>query len=164
MPRDYDRSMIPSVYNLRDVTPYRDEPGFQQAIFRGIDQMVGFSQVGPDKPDSDPHTHPYEQVNMLVEGRLDFLVDGERVELEPYDTLPIPPVILHSSRAVEGKPRPCWHSGRSGRTDSTRRGTNGSFPNCNRRLGFWFPGPLPDRSFPNGGLIIWEEILKFATD
>ncbi len=103
MPRDYDRSAIPSVYNLQDITPYRDEPGFEQVLFRGIDQMVGFSQVTPEKPDGEPHTHPYEQLNMLVEGRLDFLVDGERVELEPYDTLMIPPEVPHTSRAVEGE-------------------------------------------------------------
>ena len=103
MPRDYDRSAIPSVYNLAEVEPYRDEPGFRQVVFRGIDQLVGFSQAGPEKEDAEPHTHPYEQMNMLVEGRLDFLVDGERVELEPYDTLAIPPEIPHTSRTVEGE-------------------------------------------------------------
>ena len=103
MPRDYDPSEIPSVYNLQDIAPYRDEVGFEQVIFRGIDQMVGFSQITPEKPDGEPHTHPYEQLNMLVEGRLDFLVDGERVELEPYDTLMIPPEVPHTSRAVEGE-------------------------------------------------------------
>lgn len=103
MPRDYERSAIPSVYNLQKTTPYREEPGFRQVIFRGIDQMIGFSQIGPEKPDSEPHTHPYEQMNMLVEGRLDFLVDGERVELKPYDTLAIPPEIPHTSRAIDGE-------------------------------------------------------------
>lgn len=103
MPRDYDREAIPSVYNLADLEPYRDEQGFTQSIFRGIDQMIGFSQITPEKPDAEPHTHPYEQQNLLVDGRLDFLVDGERVELEPYDALTIPPEIPHTSRAVDGE-------------------------------------------------------------
>lgn len=103
MPRDYERSAIPSVYNLQKTTPYREEPGFRQVIFRGIDQMIGFSQIGPEKQDSEPHTHPYEQMNMLVEGRLDFFIDGERVELKPYDTLAIPPEIPHTSRAIDGE-------------------------------------------------------------
>jgi mannose-6-phosphate isomerase-like protein (cupin superfamily) len=103
MPRDYDRSAVPSVYDLQNVEPYRDEPGFRQAVFRGIDQMIGFSRIEPENPDSEPHTHPYEQMNTLVEGRLDFLVDGERVELEPYDTLAIPPEMPHTSRTVEGE-------------------------------------------------------------
>ena len=101
MPRDYCRSAIPTVYNLQDVAPYRGEKGFQQVVFRGSDQIIGFSQISPEKPDSKPHTHPYEQMNMLIEGRLDFLVNDELVELEPYDTLAIPPEIPHTSRTVE---------------------------------------------------------------
>lgn len=103
MARDYDEAEIPSVYNLQDVTPYRQEEGFEQVVFRGVDQMIGFSTISPERPDSEPHSHPFEQANMLVEGRLDFLVDGERLELEPYDTLTIPPEIPHTSRAVEGE-------------------------------------------------------------
>ena len=103
MPRDYDRSEIPSVYNLDDVTPYRDEEGFQQVVFRGIDQLIGFSRISPEKPEADPHTHPYEQTNMLLEGRLEFHVDGEWVELEPHDALTIPPEIPHTARPIEGK-------------------------------------------------------------
>ena len=101
MVREYDESAVPSVYNLRDAPPVRDEPGFRQVVFRGMDQLIGFSQVSPEKEDGDPHTHPYEQTNMLVEGRLDFLVDGERVELRPYDALSIPPRVPHTSRTVE---------------------------------------------------------------
>jgi len=103
MSRSYDRSAIPSVYNLAEIEPYVEEPGFRQVFFRGIDRMVGFSQIGPERPEGEPHSHPYEQLNLLVEGRLDFLVDGERVELEPYDTLFIPPDVPHTSRAVDGE-------------------------------------------------------------
>ena len=73
MPRDYDPSAIPAVHNLRNIAPYREEPGFEQVVFRGIDQMIGLSRITPERPDSEPHTHPYEQMNMLVNGRLDFL-------------------------------------------------------------------------------------------
>ena len=103
MPRDYDRSSIPAVYNLQDVTPYRDEEGFQQVVFRGIDQLIGLSQIGPKKPEAEPHTHPYEQMNMLVDGRLEFHVDGEWVELRAYDALTIPPEIPHTARPVDGE-------------------------------------------------------------
>ncbi len=101
MVRDYDRSKIPSVHNLQDVAPYRDEEGFQQVVFRGIDQLIGLSQIGPDKPEADPHTHPYEQMNMLMEGRLEFHIDGEWVEIEPYDAFTIPPEIPHTARPID---------------------------------------------------------------
>ncbi len=103
MPRDYDRSKIPSVHNLKEVAPYHKSEGFQQVVFRGIDQLIGLTQIAPEKPDGEPHTHPYEQMNMLVEGRLEFTVDGEWMELEPYDALTIPPEIPHTASAIEGE-------------------------------------------------------------
>jgi mannose-6-phosphate isomerase-like protein (cupin superfamily) len=103
MVRDYDRSAIPTAYDLDDAPTVRDEPGFEQSVFRGVDQLVGFSRIGPDYPDSAPHTHPFEQANLLVEGRVDMLVDGEVVELTPYDALTIPPEVPHTARAVAGE-------------------------------------------------------------
>lgn len=100
MVRDYNASEIPSVYNLQDVPPVRDEPGLTQVVFRGLDQMIGFTVIHPENEDADPHSHPWEQVNILLQGRLDFLVGGERVSLEEYDILEIPPGIEHTSRVV----------------------------------------------------------------
>lgn len=100
MVRDYDEDAIPSVYNLREAPPVREDPAFSQVVFRGIDQMIGVTVIEPERADSEPHSHPWEQMNMLMEGQLDFLVDGERVELEQYDALTIPPGVEHTSRVV----------------------------------------------------------------
>jgi quercetin dioxygenase-like cupin family protein len=100
MVREYVESEIPAVYNFQEVPPVRDEPGLTQTVFRGLDQMVGFTVIGPEKEDSDPHSHPWEQVNVLFEGHLDFLVGGERISLEQYDVLEIPPGVEHTSRVV----------------------------------------------------------------
>ena len=104
MVRDYDADAVPSVYNFWDVPPVRENPGMSQRVFRGIDQMVGFTVIEPDKPDAEPHTHPWEQINLLVEGRLDFVVGDERISLEPYDVVEIPPDVPHTSRAVADEP------------------------------------------------------------
>ena len=58
MVRDYDESEIPAVHNLEEVPPVRDEPGFRQVVYRGLDQMVALSVVQPDKKDTDTHSHP----------------------------------------------------------------------------------------------------------
>ncbi|SDY11371.1 cupin domain-containing protein [Halopenitus persicus] len=100
MVRDYDRDAIPSVYNLQDAPAAREGPGFRQVVFRGIDQLIGFTEIGPEREASPPHDHPFEQMNMLLDGELDFLVDGERVSLERYDAVTIPPEVEHASRAV----------------------------------------------------------------
>lgn len=103
MVRDFDASAIPAVYDLQEVPPRRDEPGLHQVMFRGIDQLVGVLWIGPEKADGEPHTHPFEQMNVLLEGRLDLHIDGERVPLEPFDALMIPPGTPHATRAVEGE-------------------------------------------------------------
>lgn len=100
MVRTYDESAIPSVHSLQVAPPVRDEPGFRQVVFRGIDHMIGFSEITGRKSPGDPHTHPFEQSNLLVGGRLDFQIAGERVELEPYDAVTIPPEVPHTSRIV----------------------------------------------------------------
>lgn len=104
MVRKYVSSEIPSVYNLNEVPPVREEPEFRQIVFRGLDQMLGFTVIGPNREDKPPHSHPWEQINLLIEGRIDFLVDGERVSLKQHDVLEIPPEIEHASRAVSGNP------------------------------------------------------------
>ena len=103
MARDYDRDAVPTVHTLQDVDPYREGPGFEQVVFRGIDQLIGFTRIGPEKPDAEPHSHPFEQSNLLVDGRLDFVVDGEVLELGPSDAVMIPPEVPHTSRAVPGE-------------------------------------------------------------
>jgi len=104
MVQDYDKSEIPAVYNLIDVPPHRDEKSMTQSIFRGLDRMVGLSTIEPDKPDTEPHTHPYEQLNLLIEGELDFIVGDEQISLQPYDIIAIPPGVEHTSRAVSDEP------------------------------------------------------------
>jgi len=46
------------------------------------------------------HQHPHEQVVSVLEGQLDILVDGERVELTAGQVYVIPPDAPHSGRAV----------------------------------------------------------------
>ncbi|SNR46220.1 cupin domain-containing protein [Halorubrum vacuolatum] len=104
MARDYVADAIPTVYDLRETPVASTEPGFEQTVFRGVDRMVGLSTIGPEREDKPPHRHPYEQTNIVLEGTIDFIVDGERVSLEPYNAFTIPPEIEHASRAVSDEP------------------------------------------------------------
>lgn len=104
MVRKYDPSEIPSVHDLRDAPVAKEGKGFEQVVFRGIDQMVGMTTIGPEREDKPQHSHPWEQTNVVMEGEVDFLVDGERISLEAFDALEIPPEVLHASRAVSDEP------------------------------------------------------------
>lgn len=103
MVRQYDESEIPSVYDLHEVPAARDEPGLTQKVFRGIDSMVGFSVIGPER-DPSPHTHPWEQINLLAEGDLGFYVGGKTVSLSEYDVLEIPPGVEHTAEPISDDP------------------------------------------------------------
>ena len=104
MVRKYDPSEIPSVHDLRDAPVAKEGKGFEQVVFRGIDQMVGMTTIGPEREDKPQHSHPWEQTNVVMEGEVDFLVDGERISLEAFDALEIPPEVPHASRAVSDEP------------------------------------------------------------
>ncbi|GAB6878412.1 hypothetical protein JCM17823_06860 [Halorubrum gandharaense] len=104
MVRNYNASEIPSVYNLDEVPVAKKGVGFEQVVFRGIDQMVGMTTIRPDREDNPPHTHPWEQTNVVMDGEVDFIVGDERVSLSRHDALTIPPEVPHTSRAVSDEP------------------------------------------------------------
>lgn len=104
MVRKYDPSEIPSVYSLSDAPVAKEGPGFEQVVFRGVDQMVGMTTIGPERKDKPQHSHPWEQTTIAIEGEVDFLVDGERVSLGAHDAVEIPPDVPHASRAVSEDP------------------------------------------------------------
>lgn len=104
MVRKYNPSEIPSVYNLREAPVAKEGTGFEQVVFRGLDQMVGMTTIGPEREDKPPHSHPWEQMNIVMDGEVDFIVDNERISLSKHDAVEIPPDVPHASRAVSDEP------------------------------------------------------------
>ena len=47
------------------------------------------------------HSHPHEQISVLIRGRFEMKVDGETCIMEPGTTLIIPPHVLHGGMALE---------------------------------------------------------------
>ena len=48
------------------------------------------------------HQHPHEQAGLLIEGRMELVIDGESRICEPGDMFIIPPDTPHSARPVDG--------------------------------------------------------------
>ena len=48
------------------------------------------------------HQHPHEQAGLLIEGRMELVIDGEARICEPGDMFIIPPDTPHSARPVDG--------------------------------------------------------------
>lgn len=45
-----------------------------------------------------PHSHPHEQVGIVVSGRMELTVDGETREVAPGDVYVVPGGVTHSVR------------------------------------------------------------------
>jgi quercetin dioxygenase-like cupin family protein len=96
MARDYDRREIPTKYALDDL-PSREGEGSTQRFLRGIDSMVGITELDPGR-ESNPHSHPWEQLTVVLSGACRFDVDGTSMDVAAGDAFFVPPDASH--RAV----------------------------------------------------------------
>lgn len=74
-------------------------PGYLGAFLHGENMTVTNWSVeaGAEFPE---HTHPHEQISIVVEGEFELTLDGETDVLTPGRIAVIPPETLHSGRAV----------------------------------------------------------------
>jgi quercetin dioxygenase-like cupin family protein len=49
-----------------------------------------------------PHSHPHEQLGLLLEGELEFTIDGQRFAVRPGQMWRIPGGVTHSAVAGPG--------------------------------------------------------------
>jgi quercetin dioxygenase-like cupin family protein len=82
----------------------------QHTIFPGVDihtcageQMMLSYVVFEPGAVVEPHSHPHEQMGMLLEGELTFTIGGDQQTLRPGDMWRIPGGVEHS--AVAGAQR-----------------------------------------------------------
>lgn len=63
-----------------------------------IGSSVSFISGDVDKPGVGPplHRHPYDEIHIIREGRVLFLIDGEKIEAEPGDIVIVPAGVVHS--------------------------------------------------------------------
>jgi quercetin dioxygenase-like cupin family protein len=78
--------------------------GRQGEILMAGDQcMMMINTIEPDIP-TPPHSHPYEQIGFLIEGRGTLYIDGETQEMDAQATFLVPPHAAHNFDATGGKP------------------------------------------------------------
>jgi quercetin dioxygenase-like cupin family protein len=88
-------------YNLKDIPELHPRTGIVQKVFRGTGVAVSYAELHPDmKP--GPHSHPWEQIFILLKGRVRLHVEDEVLELEAGSVVRIPPNAVHYSEP----PRP----------------------------------------------------------
>ncbi len=64
--------------------------------------MMIAAELAPDA-DVPTHSHPHEQIGMVIEGELEFWIGDERRTLRPGDMFMIPGGVPHGARAGKGR-------------------------------------------------------------
>lgn len=77
--------------------------GVERVGFRGEDVLLVMNWLQPDM-ETNPHSHPFEQVTAIVSGRVRFHVGDETFEAEPGTFIRIPPNVKHYAEPLGDEP------------------------------------------------------------
>jgi len=75
-------------------------PGVEIRTTAGTNMMLAVVRLEPESVVLD-HSHPHEQMGMLLEGHLEFTVGGVTRLIGPGDIWRIPGGVVHGVRALE---------------------------------------------------------------
>lgn len=73
-------------------------PGVDIATAAGVNMMLSLVEFAPGAV-VEPHSHPHEQLGMLLEGELTFTIGDETRTLRPGEMWRIPGGVVHSAVA-----------------------------------------------------------------
>jgi len=77
--------------------------GVERAGFRGDDVLLVMNWLQPGMA-VNPHSHPFEQVVFIVQGRVRFHVGDEVMEGGPGSLIRIPPEVEHYAEPIGDEP------------------------------------------------------------
>lgn len=90
-------------YNFNELAREVVRHGVERCGFRGDNVMLVMNRLEPGM-DTRPHSHPFEQVVYIVEGRVRFHVGEETFDAGPGSVMRIPPDILHYAEPLGDTP------------------------------------------------------------
>ena len=91
---------MPNFYNWADLKyfPMNDKVGRQQINAERLSILRITLQQGGAVP---LHNHPNEQISVLISGRVEFNVNGDKKVLTPGDVVVVPENLPHGVEALE---------------------------------------------------------------
>ncbi len=92
-----------TLYNWDSLDREIVRKGVERAGFRGDDVLMVMNWLEPGM-DLNPHSHPFEQVVYIVQGRVIFHVGDESIEAGPGSLIRIPPDVVHYGEPVGDEP------------------------------------------------------------
>lgn len=90
------------VYRWSDLPSEKVRPGVTRAGFRGDNALMVMNWLEPGM-EVRPHSHPFEQLVFILQGRVRFTVGDEVVEVGAGEVLRIPPDAVHCGEPLGGE-------------------------------------------------------------
>ncbi|MEX2174012.1 MAG: cupin domain-containing protein [Pirellulaceae bacterium] len=84
--------------NRSECSQHEIFPGVSIFTAAGEQMMLSLVEFAPHAM-VQPHSHPHEQMGMLLEGELTFTIGGETKTLQPGEMWRIPGDVVHSAVA-----------------------------------------------------------------
>jgi quercetin dioxygenase-like cupin family protein len=76
----------------------------KRSAFRGDDSLTVFNTVEPGMKRTEPHSHPFDQLVLIVKGTLILDIDGRTMECGPGSIVRVPANAMHTGWPVGGEP------------------------------------------------------------
>lgn len=92
-----------NVYSWDTLQREQVRAGVTRAGFRGDNVLMVMNWLEPGM-EVRPHSHPFEQVVYIVQGRMRFHIGDEVVEAGPGSVLRIPPDVEHCGEPIGDEP------------------------------------------------------------
>jgi quercetin dioxygenase-like cupin family protein len=89
-------------YKWEDIPKEQVRPGITRQIVSGENMTLGLHEVQVNL-ELKPHSHPHEQVVLILKGELEYTVGEEKSVIKPGEVLIIPSNVVHYASRVIGK-------------------------------------------------------------
>ena len=88
-----------NVYSWNELPREEVRSGVSRTAFRGEGALMVMNWLEP-RMDKKPHSHPFEQLAYILQGRIRFEIGDDVVELGPGQMVRIPPDVVHCGEVV----------------------------------------------------------------
>ncbi|UYV39357.1 cupin domain-containing protein [Rhodobacteraceae bacterium D3-12] len=94
--------MATNVYRWTELPKEQVREGVSRTAFRGDGAIMVMNWLEPGM-EKKPHSHPFEQLAYILEGRVRFEIGDEIVEVGAGEVVRIPPDVVHCGEALGGE-------------------------------------------------------------
>jgi quercetin dioxygenase-like cupin family protein len=89
------------LYHWADLPKYDRFGGYMmQSGFRGDDALLTFNTIEPGKKRPEPHSHPFDQIVLVMEGQMKLEIDGNVLDMPAGSICRVPKNAMHTGWPV----------------------------------------------------------------